>query len=147
MKKVFVIFLLVGIFILFLLAFSFISKKPTATINNHIFSIEIAATQQQQTTGLAKYASLPTDHAMYFPFSKPDYYSFWMKGMRFPIDILFIRNNKIISVFNSVPVPMKDSVSLPTYQPRTPADSVLEINAGLSKKYGFKVGDSVQLAL
>ncbi len=35
---------------------------------------------------------------MLFLFDKPDYYPFWMKGMKFPLDILFIRGSTIVSI-------------------------------------------------
>lgn len=118
-------------------------KQPTATIDGHLFITEIAKTPKEQEIGLAKYTTLPINRAMYFPFAKPDYYRFWMKGMRFPIDILFLRNEKIVTIIHSAPMP--DRVDLPIYQPTTPSDGVLEINAGLSEKYGFKVGNTVTL--
>ncbi len=123
-----------------------LSNIPRATIGDHTFYVEVAKTSKEQEIGLAKYTSLPKNKAMYFPFEKPDYYSFWMKNMSFPIDILFIREGKIVTIFSSVPVPGKTQTNLPTYQPSTPADSVLEINAGLSKKYGLRTGNYVQIS-
>lgn len=123
------------------LAFLHPTKKPTATIDHHTFSIEIAQTPQQQEIGLAKYASLPKNNAMYFPFNRPDYYTFWMKGMHFPIDMLFVRNNKVVTIFSNVMA--KPDYQNYIYKPTQPSDAVLEINAGLSQQYGFQLGDTV----
>lgn len=140
MKKIFFVLGILCIFIILVL-FYFNKKHTNATIDNHTFFIEIAKTQQEQEIGLSKYTSLPQENAMYFPFEKTGLYSFWMKGMHFPIDILFLQKNKIVTIFSDVPV--KTDYQNYTYQPTQPVNAVLEINAGLSKKYGFKIGDSV----
>ncbi len=119
------------------------TNQVKAEIHNHVFLVEIAKTPTEQEIGLAKYARLPLNDAMYFPFRQPGYYAFWMKNMKFPIDIIFIRNGKIVTIDSFVPAPVKNQQELPTYKPLVPADAVLEINAGLSKKYGFSRGDNV----
>lgn len=150
MKKI-ILFIIFIFLILFILGTSFfLLHKSTQQItvgNKQTFLLEIATTPQQQAIGLSKYSQLPQNRAMYFPFAKPDYYAFWMKNMHFPIDILFIRSGKIIAIFASVPAPTSGQITLPTYQPHSPADAVLEINAGLSQKYGFVVGDTIHLHL
>lgn len=138
MKKLLLLFF---IFIGCLILLFFITKKTSATIGNHTFSIEIAQTPTQQEVGLAKYQTLEINKGMYFPFNYPDFYTFWMKGMRFPIDIIFINNGKIVTIFSNVK-PEKNYQDF-IYKPTAPSNAVLEINAGLSKKYGFKPGDAV----
>ena len=68
-----------------------------------------------------------------------------MHEMRFPLDIIFIRQNTIVAIFENLPYPKSKEETLPVYKPEKPADSVLEINGGLSKKYGFKAGDHVNI--
>lgn len=118
-------------------------KSPTATIDHHTFIIDIAKTSSEQEVGLAKYKTLPKDHAMYFPFAYSDYYAFWMKNMHFPIDMLFIENGKIVTIYKNVPAPKNVNEQLPTYKPTAPVNAVLEINVGLTKQYGFRINDSV----
>ena len=84
---------------------------------------------------------------MLFPFEKPGYYSFWMKNMKFPIDIIFIKSGKIVTIHKDVMPPKNLTDALPIYNPKEPADTVLEINAGLSEDYKFKEGDEVKLLL
>ena len=45
--------------------------------------------------GLSERQSLAEDKGMLFLFEKPDHYAFWMKGMEFPLDIIFINGDKI----------------------------------------------------
>jgi uncharacterized membrane protein (UPF0127 family) len=68
-----------------------------------------------------------------------------MKNMKFPIDIIYIDNNTIITIVNSAPIPKNPSDNLTIYTPSKLSDKVLEINAGLSKKYNFKNGDKIKI--
>lgn len=120
-------------------------KTPRAEINGHTFSLYLAKTASEQEVGLAKYKSIAQNQGMLFLFERSDYYSFWMKNMRFPIDIIFISDDKVVDVFNDVPVSPNNN--LPVYTTKTKADKVLEINAGLAKKYGIKVGSEVKIKL
>ncbi len=119
------------------------TSGPTETIGGHTFNIEIAKTPTEKEIGLSSKQSLPQDQGMLFPFDKPGNYSFWMKNMKFPIDIIYIKYNTIVSIFQNVQPPSSTEQELPIYTPVAAADSVLEINAGLSSKYNFKEGDKV----
>ncbi len=147
MKKTILFFAVLVIALLFFAGSYqlFKTAPPFAEINNHIFRLEIAKTEKQQEIGLAKYKSIPLDFGMLFPFEKEGFYSFWMKNMKFPIDIIYIRNSRIVTIFRDVPYPKSGNEKLPVYQPSSPADTVLEINANLSQKYGFKINQPVQI--
>jgi uncharacterized protein len=121
--------------------------KSKVTIDNHTFSVEVATTAAQLQQGLSGRASLPKDQGMLFIFKTPARYPFWMKDMKFPLDMLFINNNKIVTIFQNVPVPQQGKTNLPIYAPTAPADQVLEINSGLVKQYSFKKGDAVKVTL
>lgn len=116
-----------------------------ATINNHTFKIAVARTSRDKQIGLSGRTSIPDDEAMLFPFDKPDYYSFWMKQMKFPIDIIYINGNKVVTVHKNVQPPQGQNADLPIYRPDQPADKVLEIKANLSDKYNIKPGDTVAI--
>lgn len=140
MKKIILFCAVILLTTLVFLVF-FHTSGPTVTIHNHTFFIEFAKTPSQQEIGLSKYQTLPENKGMYFLFYHAYYYTFWMKGMHFPIDIIFINNRKIVTIYNNVRTE-KDYQDF-LYKPTRPSNAVLEINAGLSKKYGFKVGDPV----
>lgn len=141
---------IVGLLVLLLVAFLFtqnylglFTQKPTATIKSHTFTIDVVKSPKDKQIGLSSKSAIPANYGMYFPFDKADYYAFWMKNMKFPIDILFLRQNKIVTIYENVPVPTSNTDNLPLYQPNEPADAVLEISAGLSQKYEFAKGDTV----
>lgn len=115
-----------------------IFKNPTAKINNQTFKLEVAKTEEEKQIGLSKHKKLSEDKGMIFIFDKPSYYSFWMKDMKFPIDILYINGDRIVTIYESQQVGSPIVVS-----PSEPSDKVLEIKAGLAKKYKIKLGDKV----
>jgi len=147
--------IIIGFIIILLLFSGFVLYQLNKTsvppskviIDNHTFSVETATTSAQQQLGLSGRKSLPQDQGMLFIFPTAQRYPFWMKAMEFPLDMLYMNNNKIVTIFQNVPVPQQDKTNLPVYVPNAPANQVLEINAGLAQKYNFKEGDSVSVKL
>lgn len=128
---------------LILRGINYYTKNGKVEINGKVFVAEIVKTPWEQEQGLSGRKSLSENKAMLFVFPKEDYYHFWMKGMKFSIDILWINQGKIVDIKEKAPVPATQY--LEQYRPDAPAKYVLEIGAGLAEKYGFKVGDSVKL--
>jgi hypothetical protein len=146
MKIPFIILGLLVVLVLILITVNFPNpQSPKAEINGHIFSLYLAKTSEEQEIGLAKFNRIDKDQGMLFIFQKPDYYSFWMKNMQFPIDIIFINKNKVVDIFQRVPIPKSDNP--PIYTTYEKADQVLEINSGLSNEYKIKVGSEVKINL
>ncbi len=135
---------IIGLFII-LNKSQFTPNTPTAKIGAATFSLLIARQEPERQLGLSGRPNLPQDQGMIFLFDNPDYYSFWMRDMKFPIDIIYIRDGQIVTIFPNVMPPRSPQDTLPIYKPMAPADQVLEINAGLSRKYGFKPGDTVTI--
>jgi len=124
--------------------------KPTqthlsrVTIDHHTFAVEVATTSAQLELGLSNRTSLSQDHGMLFAFPVKGDYTFWMRNMRFPLDIIFIDTDKLVSIKQNAP-PLDDTHKPVIYQPEKPANYVLEINAGLAQKFNFKLGDTVKI--
>jgi len=112
-------------------------------IKGQRISVEIADTPKKQAKGLGERDSLAWDHGMYFEYSQPAFYAFWMKGMRFPIDIIWLRDGRIVGF--EVNVPFETGGNGPTVRPRELVDAVLEVPAGYSAASGWRIGDPVQL--
>jgi uncharacterized protein len=113
------------------------------TIGQASFTAEVAATQEEQSLGLAGRDSIPEGTGMLFPFSPRERVSFWMKDMRFALDIVWIAQGRVIGIAKDVPPPDPGTLDqdLPTYAPPSEVDHVLEIRAGESGS--FAVGDEV----
>ncbi len=115
------------------------------TIRDRAYTVEVAATAEEQATGLSNRASMPNTSGMLFPFQPERVVTFWMKDMQFPIDIIWISHGKVIGVTKNLPVPPKGQKpqDLPTYSPPEAVDYVLELNVGQGAL--FSVGDEVTI--
>lgn len=125
-------------------------EKKYIQIGANRFEVILAKTQEQRRVGLSKHKSLPQDTAMLFVFEEENVRTaFWMKGMKFPIDIIWINEGKVSQIESNVGVAeegVADS-AIPYYVANEPFDFVVEVNAGVADKHGVKTGDSVILPL
>lgn len=122
------------------------NKKTTkVSVNNKTFNVAIARTDEERQIGLSKKNKLDENSGMLFVFDNPDFYSFWMKEMKFPIDIIYINGNKVIMVIENVKPPSSSNSDLTLYQSDEKSDKVLELNAGASQKYNIKKGTIVKV--
>jgi len=157
MNKKLLIFFIVALFVLgagVFLLYSYFSKnsecasKPCIGVNGHFFRIEVADTIAKRTEGLSGREGLAEDEGMLFVFDSPMRYGFWMKGVKFPIDIIWIKDNKVVDLSENIqPEAGKPDSELKIYNPHEPVNKVLELRAGTVKKYGFRSGDSVEVSL
>jgi len=117
------------------------SPEAWVEIRGHRIAVEIADTPEKQALGLGQRDDLAWDHGMFFTYARPDFYAFWMKGMRFSIDIVWILDNRIIAIDRSVP--FEPGGNGPTLRPDSLVDAVLEVPAGNATARGWRIGDRV----
>ncbi len=106
----------------------------------HGFNIELALTPQQQEIGLMGRTEMPKDAGMLFVFASEDKRAFWMKNTLIPLDMIFIRKDGTIGHVHDSAVP-NDLTSISS---EGPALAVLELNGGITKKFGIVAGDKVK---
>ena len=116
--------------------------SPTLSINNKIIEIDIADTPSKAQKGLSGRESLGENSGMLFIFSNEQIPSFWMKDMRFAIDIIWINKNWEIS---QITQNIKPDSYPQTFSPKDEIMYVLEVNAGWSKKNNIAPGDLATL--
>lgn len=122
--------------------------KNKVKIGDAIFEVEIASTTLAQARGLSFRDRLPEGHGMLFLFNRPAVRSFWMKDMRFPIDIVWIAGDTIAGFAENVkPEPGVPLWDLTIYHSPDGTDKVLEVPAGTVAKDSVKVGDTVQVGI
>ena len=116
-------------------------------VNNVILKVEVADTQAKRRQGLGGRESLASDSGMLFIFPKPEKPPFWMKGLSFPLDLIWIRGDMVVDIFQDIqpPTPGQKDESLSIYQSKENVDEVLEVNAGTVRRLNIKVGDKVSL--
>ena len=130
---------------------SFIKRedKKVVVLGNKKVYVELADTPQKRQLGLSGRKKLGKDEGMLFIFDGKDSQpSFWMEGMQFAIDIIWINDEEVSQVHLDVlpPKPETASSELSLYKPYNPIDYVLEVNAGFVEKHGIAVGTSVDLS-
>lgn len=154
MNKIIVIFGLILIIIAGVAFYQFsknqgqqMQTNGKATINEQTFDVEVVRDAKDQQIGLTKYNAINENQGMLFIFERPDTYGFWMRNMKFPLDIIFIRDDTVVAISKEVQPVEQEAENPPVYQPEVPADKVLEIQSGLAEKYNIKTGDKVEFEL
>jgi uncharacterized membrane protein (UPF0127 family) len=124
-------------------------KAALVTIGRQTFRAEVADNIVARTRGLSGHAPLAADEAMLFVFPLAWRHAFWMKGMLFSLDMIWVHKGRIVDISADVPAPAPgDSIfDLAKVRPRAAADMVLEVNAGLAARGGWRVGDQVRVEL
>ena len=121
-------------------------KKAEVSVGGNVFYADVAATPFKQAKGLSGREKLEDNEAMLFVFRKPSSRVFWMKGMKIPIDIIWIKDGAVSGITeNALPEPDASYLKLKRYLSPSAADMVLEVAAGVAKKMNINVGDSVSV--
>lgn len=112
-----------------------------------VINAEMADTFEKRSKGLGYRDSLATDSGMFFTHEKTQKYTYWMKGMRFPIDIMWILDDQIVDSIENVPAPVQGQSddTLERYSSVAAVNRVLETNAGFIQKFGILSGDKIIL--
>ena len=99
-------------------------------LSGHQFDAEVADTEAERTQGLSNRNELPANAWLLFVFDEDAPHCFWMKDMKFSIDIIWMDQDKKV-------VKIKENVKPETYPesfcPEQPALYVLEVNAGVAR--------------
>ncbi len=113
------------------------------TVGDRRIELEVAKTPEQQATGLMSRPSLAPNRGMMFEFSPARVARFWMKNTLIDLDIIFLRQGKILSMEKAVSPCPKDPC--PVYGPFLEVDQVVELAAGQAEQLGLKIGDRLRI--
>lgn len=114
------------------------SLPVQATLKGKQFNVQLADSNAERQQGLSGQPGLAANEGMLFVFEGPGIECFWMKDMRFSIDILWFDEAKRL-------VHQERSVAPQSY-PRTfcpdkPSRYVMEVQAGTAARLGIEQGD------
>lgn len=101
-------------------------------------NIEIADTPDMLSKGLMFRKSLDENSGMLFKFPCATYASFWGKNTYIPLDIAFIKDNKVSEIKEIAPFSTK------TVYSNFPCQYAVEVNAGFFKKNEIKEGTEIE---
>lgn len=119
------------------------TQNTLVHISNTVIRVEVAHTQQKREQGLSGRPSLAQGRGMLFVFDKEGSWGIWMKGMQFPLDIIWANaTGTIITIAHDV---LPDTYPTIFYPTQATARYVLEVPAGFAKKQGIAEGTKIQL--
>jgi uncharacterized membrane protein (UPF0127 family) len=109
-------------------------------INGKTFDVELPKNPDAFAKGLAGRPCITDSEGMLFRFTKPGQYPFWMKDMKFPIDIIWIGADYKVA---AVEIDEKPSTYPDKFVNQKPAQYVLEVKANTSKQLKIEIGTPV----
>jgi hypothetical protein len=119
---------------------------PLTLPSGTVLQVEVMVKDEDRAMGLMFRPSLAKDRGMLFVFETVGFHGIWMKNCRFPIDIVWLdEERRVVHVAESVPPCKADPC--PSYSPLRRAAYVVELNAGQARREKAVVGASVAFTL
>ena len=113
-------------------------KIKSLVVGDKTIAVEVVETLAAKKRGLSGRSALADNQGMLFVYIDPGNYSFWMKDMKFAIDIIWIGDDhRIVDITKE----LSPDTFPQTFQPKAPAKYVLEVNSGWADRNLVKIGD------
>ncbi len=124
-------------------------RNPSPThyfeVNGTQILLETAVTDQEKSQGLKGRNSLPENHGMLFTVNPEQDVQLWMSGVRFPLDMVFLHNEKVSAVLRDVPPCTTSPSNCPIYDSGGIVDSVIELAAGTAESLSLAEGSTLKI--
>lgn len=109
--------------------------------NAHIrLNVEVVDSAKERAIGLMHRENLPYNNGMWFIYETPRTVAFWMRNTLIALDMIFVDEHGVVQKIHKnarpmdeTPIPGGDNIQF-----------VLEVNAGLSKRFGLGAGDYIR---
>ena len=122
------------------------ATTPLTLPSGRVVQAEVMVSDHDRALGLMFRPSLPADRGLLFVFGRSDFHGIWMKNCRFPIDIVWLDEERhVVHVAENVPPCKADPC--PAYEPLRRATYVIELNAGQARRDELTVGATVSFEL
>lgn len=121
-----------------------LTKTPTKKLmlKNTTIDLLVAETPHETMWGLSDFPSLPPDTGMMFQFDTLGIYPFWMKDMRFALDMIWLdSDNRVITIHENISPDTYYKNPPELFQSTTPTSAVIEVSGGFVEKNNLSVGD------
>ncbi len=120
-------------------------SKVFILLGDKELEVEVVNTSESITQGLSGRESIGAD-GMLFILPERRVPTFWMKEMKFDLDMIWIDDYKVVDITTKVPKPEEDLNlrELPLYSPSQVVDMVLEVEKGKAEDWNVEVGNVVK---
>lgn len=109
-------------------------------LGNVIVKAEVVSSKEKIEAGLSGRSNLSEGRGMFFVMPQEDFQRFWMKGMQFPIDIIWIENDRVIGCEEWI-LPEDQRI----FTSPGKVGFVLEVSAGFCEKNQVQVNDIIRI--
>jgi uncharacterized membrane protein (UPF0127 family) len=100
---------------------------------------EAVRTPERLYLGLSNRSELPEGRGMFFFMPRKEVQTFCMRGMRLPLDLIWISEGRVAGLTRNVPATFPGDLISPA-----PVTHVLEVPGGFADRHGIKEGDRVR---
>lgn len=109
----------------------------TVWLDGNAVSVTVAQDDAARSQGLQGHDPLAADEGMLFVWVEPEVRTFSMKSVSFPIEVVFVDENLVVSAIHRLEPGDLEAVTSPS-----PSRWVLEMSAGWASSHGVEVGSS-----
>ncbi len=107
-------------------------------------TVEVVRSNAEKARGLSGREILPEGRGMIFLFDSPGYYGFWMQGMNFSLDFMWLSGNNIVQIDTDIPAPSLQNPKPVNIIPSQPIDGVIEVPSGWVVRNKINIGDEIE---
>ena len=119
--------------------------RPLTLPNGQKIRVETMISDFDLLRGMMYRTSLATDRGMLFVHAAPDRYKSWMYQTLIPLDIIWMDANRtIVEIVPNAPPCKTKASQCPQYGGDVLSSYTLEIPAGMARKFGLQVGETLQ---
>jgi len=108
------------------------------TVGKVTVQAEAVRTPERLYLGLSYRSELPEGRGMLFFIPGKEVQTFCMRGMRIPLDLIWISDGRVAGITRNVPWTFPGNLTSPG-----PVTHVLEVPGGFADRHGIKTGDPV----
>lgn len=121
--------------------------KAKVTVEGFVLNADIPVSNELMAKGLAVKNQLKENEAMLFVFDDPAEHSFWMKDMKFPIDIIWLNSDgKVVHIEKNLQ-PCVSVLICTSYSPNIDSQYVLETASNFTQRHNISVGTDIDFQL
>jgi uncharacterized membrane protein (UPF0127 family) len=121
------------------------ATRPVTMPTGQVIRAETAISDVDLARGLMFRTSLAADHGMLFVHSQPDRHRSWTYQNLIPVDMIWLDSrHNIVEMAENVQPCQTQASKCPQYGGNQISSYVLEIPAGMSRKFGLQLGQTIQ---